>query len=93
MSNIQTCARCNHPNIIIKSWIEIIETRAGKSKLTHTQLACSDEKCEEEFVQKTAEEIRKRENMKLRNEAYANKKTAERNSLGTLASEKKIALK
>lgn len=93
MNNLNFCSRCGNPTKITKSWIEIIETRSGKSKLTHTQLACTDEKCEKEFIEKSAEEVKKREAMRMRNEVYASKKISEKKSLGTIASEKKIIIR
>ncbi len=92
--SISTCSRCGKPTKVVKTWIEVIETRAGESKLTHTQLACTDDQCERDFEKKTAEEIRKREALKMRNEAYASKKNAEKQSApGTAASEKKKQLR
>jgi len=95
MENNTKCTRCNKPNIIVKTWVETIETRSGKSKLTHTQLACSDKDCQKEFERKLAEEIKKREDMKMRNEAYAAKRrdAAEQLEAGKTPTEKKITLR
>lgn len=92
MKTTLLCARCNNPKIIKKSWVEIIKTSAGKSELIHTQLGCSDKECEKEFMKKTAEEVKKRELMKLRNESYAAKKAAETATLNN-PSGKNISLK
>lgn len=71
------CARCKKPERVAKTWVEIVETRMGKSKLVHTQIACSDKKCQKEFEDNLAEDIRKKEELKMRNEMYAKKRKEE----------------
>ncbi len=91
MENNLICSRCRSPRKVAKTWIEMIETRAGKSKLTHTQIVCSNKECQKEFERKLAEEIRRKEEMKMKNESYAAKKRAA--LLNPEAGEKKITLR
>lgn len=71
------CARCGKPEKIAKTWVEVIETRIGKSKLVHTQISCSDKECQKRFEENLAEDIRKKEELKMRNEIYAKKRKEE----------------
>jgi len=84
------CTRCGSPEKIAKTWVEIIETRTSKSKLTHTQLACTNKDCQKKFEVKLSEEIKRREDMKMKNEAYAAKK---KEALLNPTPEKKITLR
>lgn len=95
MDSISTCSRCGSPNYVVKTWIETIETRSGKSKLTHSQLACTNKECQKNFEIKRTEEIKKREEIKMKNEAYAAKKKADLEIAlaDKAASLKKITLK
>lgn len=72
-----TCARCGKPEIIAKTWVELIETKIGKSKLTHTQIACSDKECQKLFEENRAMDVKKKEELKMRNETYAKKRKEE----------------
>lgn len=72
-----TCARCGKPEIIAKTWVELIETKIGKSKLTHTQISCSDKQCQKMFDENREMDVRKKEELKMRNEAYAKKRKEE----------------
>lgn len=71
------CARCKKPEKIAKTWVEVIETRVGKSKLTHTQIVCTDKECQKKFEFNLAEDIRKKEELKMKNELYAKKRKEE----------------
>ncbi len=68
------CVRCKKPEKVAKTWVEVIETRIGKSKLIHSQIVCSDKQCQKEFEENLAEDIRKKEELKMKNEIYAKKR-------------------
>jgi len=71
------CIRCKKPEKIAKTWVEVIETRAGKSKLIHSTIVCSDKECQKTFEENLASDIRKKEELKMRNEIYAKKRKEE----------------
>jgi len=71
------CSRCGGPAKISKTWVEMLETRAGPSKLTYSQIVCLDKKCLAEFNKKLAEDRRKKDELKLRAEEYAKNKKDE----------------
>ena len=85
-NNISTmCARCGKPEKVAKTWVETIETRIGKSKLVHTQISCSDKECQKRFEENLAEDIRKKEELKMKNEIYAKKRKEEAEAAATAA--------
>lgn len=72
---IEYCGRCGSPQKITKTWIENIKTfDGGTSKLTFSQIACTNKECQVAFDKKMAEERRKKEEMKAKNEAYTKNK-------------------
>lgn len=71
------CSRCGKSEIIAKTWIEMIDTKIGKSKLTHTQIACSDKDCQKLFEESRELDLKKKEELKMRNETYAKKRREE----------------
>lgn len=84
LTTTDICSRCGSPQKITKTWVETIQTFDGTSKLTFSQIACTNKECQETFDKKMAEERRKKEELKSKNEAYVKNKAEGRNSRGQL---------
>ncbi len=78
------CPRCGNPQKITKTWVETLKTfDGGTSKLTFSQIACTNQECQDAFDKKMKEERRKKEELKSKNEAYAKNKAANGTNQGT----------
>lgn len=63
------CPRCGSKQVISKTWIETIETYAGPTKVTFSQITCTNEECQIEFDKQRAEEKKKKAAIQKQREA------------------------
>lgn len=62
------CNRCGSKKRISKTWRETLQTFSGTSILEMSQIVCTNEECQKLFEINRAEEIVKRNAMKLKKE-------------------------
>lgn len=71
------CPRCGGEQIISKTWVETIQTYAGPSEITFSQITCMNAACQEAFDKARSEEKKKKEAIqKQRDENQAKRKAA-----------------
>lgn len=88
MATQDLCTRCGSPRIVTKTWIETIKTFNGDTKLTFSQMECTNKECQEKFDKNLIEENKKRDALKAKKEEQMQK-----NQKGNTTEKKQITLK
>ena len=46
VGSVVHCSRCGKASILVKSWVEKLDTRQGTSEIIHEQYQCADKDCQ-----------------------------------------------